>query len=269
MIRLHGFALYNWIMKRTTANLAIDLLAAAFFLGMLATGYILYFTLPPGSNRTLALWHGSRHQWGQVHFWLSTGFIAILLVHLALHWKWIVVVLAQRFGLERKVEGGWILGSGVLAFLVVASLVGLFAWWTEMSVQEREPLHRLVGEPLDGKDGLTAKEAIQPTAGVADKIDFWKEVYPIIEKACLRCHGPRRGYGDFRADRKEDYFGAPGKQAFVIPGQSHQSELIAIVTGQRPDMAMARSHLLPDREVAVLRAWIDAGAPWPEKEPVK
>jgi len=43
-------------MNRTIANIIIDIIAAFLFLGMIATGYLLRFPLPPGSNKTLSLW---------------------------------------------------------------------------------------------------------------------------------------------------------------------------------------------------------------------
>ena len=42
-------------MKRLFDNLFIDLFAAALMVGMAATGYILRFPLPPGSNKSLGL----------------------------------------------------------------------------------------------------------------------------------------------------------------------------------------------------------------------
>lgn len=51
-------------MKRTTVNLLVDLLAATFFVGMMATGYVLWFPLPAGSNKSLSLWGLTRHEWG-------------------------------------------------------------------------------------------------------------------------------------------------------------------------------------------------------------
>jgi len=55
-------------MNRTIANVIIDLAAALLFVGMIATGYILRFPLPPGSNRVLSLWGLTRHQWGGIHY---------------------------------------------------------------------------------------------------------------------------------------------------------------------------------------------------------
>ena len=71
--------------------------------------------------------------------------------------------------------------------------------------------------------------------------------------------------GDFRVDRREDLFGKGGSTPLVVPGKSAESPLFAIVSGSRKDMPRADVHQLPAAQVAILRAWIDAGAPWPER----
>jgi hypothetical protein len=96
-------------------------------------------------------------------------------------------------------------------------------------------------------------------------VAFWEEVYPLLERKCLSCHGPKRQEGGFRVDRREDFFGKDGGERQVIPGDSAGSPLIALVTGHRPAIARADVHRLSDREVSLLWAWIDVGAPWPEK----
>src|SRR5689334_12312683 len=55
-------------MKRFFDNLYIDLIAAGFTIGMMATGYMLRFPLPPGSNKSLVLWGLNRHQWLELAF---------------------------------------------------------------------------------------------------------------------------------------------------------------------------------------------------------
>ena len=100
-------------MKRTALNLLIDALAALFFLGMIATGYVLRFPLPPGTNKSLSLWGLSRHQWGGVHFWISLGLLAVLLIHLALHWQWVVTVVGRQLHLVTNPQGRH-LRSGVI-----------------------------------------------------------------------------------------------------------------------------------------------------------
>jgi hypothetical protein len=99
----------------------------------------------------------------------------------------------------------------------------------------------------------------------AASVDFWKDVYPRLASACLRCHGPNKERGGFRIDRREDYFGSHGNTALVVPRNSAQSPLLRIVRGERPTMLAAKAHKLPPRDIAVLQAWIDAGAVWPQR----
>ena len=89
-------------MNRTITNVIIDLAAASLFVGMIVTGYILRFPLPPGTNRVLTLWGFTRHQWGTVHFWISLGMLAVIVIHLGLHWKWIVTVVGKRLRLVKR-----------------------------------------------------------------------------------------------------------------------------------------------------------------------
>lgn len=250
-------------MKRITVNLSIDLLAAASFIGMIATGYILYFALPPGTNKSLSLWGLTRHQWGQIHFGVSVGLVAVLLVHLVLHWQWVVATVAQRLGLARKSQSRD-LRIGAITLVVVLTALALFAWIAEVSVRERSdpPYPPALPEGL-GETG--SKVTAPPPDGARSRIDFWKDVYPIFESSCIRCHGPDRALGHFRVDRRDDYFGASGRAALVTPGNSAQSPLITIVLSQRADMAMTATHKLAERQVDVLRTWIEEGAEWPEK----
>ena len=89
-------------------------------------------------------------------------------------------------------------------------------------------------------------------------------MYPILEQSCLSCHGPKKQRGGFRADRKEDFFGKGGSPPLVVPGNSGQSPLIAIVSGKK-DIARPDVHRLAAEQVEILRAWIDAGAAWPDR----
>lgn len=235
-------------MRWTLVNLMIDLAAALLFLGMVATGYILWAVLPPGTQRLYALWGLSRHEWGTVHAWVSLALLGSIFLHVCLHWKWLATVIRQRLPLgSAHPAPPWV--SGVATLLLVAGLFGLFAWAASSGVEqlpEPRPHVRPVTPPGEG------------TAGSG------QEAYAILERACLSCHGPARGFGEFRVDRKEDYFkSGGGRQPLVLPGDSAHSPLIAIVSGARPDLARADKHQLPEREVAVLRAWIDSGAPWP------
>ena len=75
----------------------------------------------------------------------------------------------------------------------------------------------------------------------------------------------KRKSRDFRVDRREDFFGKGSSTPLVVPGKSAESALVAIVSGSRKDMPRTDVHQLPAAQVAIVRAWIDAGAPWPER----
>ncbi len=49
--------------EKPTVNLLIDAVAVLLMLGMLTTGFVLRFPLPPGTNRSYLLWGLTRHEW--------------------------------------------------------------------------------------------------------------------------------------------------------------------------------------------------------------
>lgn len=104
-------------MKRPTLNLAVDAAAFATFVLLTSTGVLLRYVLPPGSGRHTTIWGLDRHDWGQIHFWISMAFLAFLAVHLLVHRRWIVSVVRGR---PRE-------GSGLRVALGVVGLVAVLA----------------------------------------------------------------------------------------------------------------------------------------------
>jgi hypothetical protein len=254
-------------MKRLLDNLLIDLIAAALIIGMLSTGYILRFPLPPGSNKTLTLWGLTRHQWGDIHIWIGLGLLGVILLHVCLHWQWIAISVKRRLS-RRKAVSGSALVSGLTTFFVLVTILALFGWAAQRAVnnitEPREGVCPPFGQEA-GDDAVNRGGTILDTAKVdGQKMVSWTDVYPILERSCLPCHGPKKQGGDFRVDRREDYFGKGGGTPLVVPGKSAESPLITIVSGSRKDMPRPDVHQLPAKEVALLRGWIDAGASWPE-----
>ena len=248
-------------MNRTIANIIIDIVAAFLFLGMILTGYLLRFPLPPGSNKTLSLWGFTRHQWGDIHFWISLGLLVVLVIHLVLHWNWIVTVIGKRCHLVKTAHPS-LVRSGILTSFIVILAITLFAWTAQNSVKE-------IARPMRSKHWSLTRQYNESSASdqvqsVLDqeRVVFWKDVYPIFENNCLPCHGPQKQLANFRVDRSEDFFGSKDRPPLVIPGQSSISPLIAIVSGVKKDMPMADRHKLSSQEVDLLKAWIDSGAEW-------
>jgi len=100
--------------KRTTWNLLVDSLAFAAFVTLTTAGVLVRYVLPPGSGHSTTLWGMDRHEWGGIHFWLAVILLAICVLHIFLHWRWITSVVRGR---PRE-------GSG---FRVALAFVGLLA----------------------------------------------------------------------------------------------------------------------------------------------
>jgi len=97
--------------------------------------------------------------------------------------------------------------------------------------------------------------------------DFEREVQPVLAAHCLKCHGPEKQKGGYRVDVKAIALtGGEGSAPNLLPGNAKGSPLFRYVSGADPDLRMppAGEPPLAPAEVALLRAWIDAGAPWPD-----
>ena len=98
---------------------------------------------------------------------------------------------------------------------------------------------------------------------VAEKIDFARDVLPIFERNCFRCHEGRDAEAGRRLDQKRDLLGKVGGDALVIPGDSSASRLVEVIRGKDPETVMPpEGPRLRDKEIATIRRWIDDGFAW-------
>jgi hypothetical protein len=97
------------------------------------------------------------------------------------------------------------------------------------------------------------------------KIEFQRDIVPILNAHCLKCHGPEKQKNGLRLDRKADAFAGGDSGPPILPGKSAQSRLIQLVAGIELDNRMPpKGDALTPAEIGLLRAWIDQGADWPE-----
>jgi cytochrome c553 len=108
-----------------------------------------------------------------------------------------------------------------------------------------------------------ASEATQLPPAAAGPIDFARDVKPILQVSCVRCHARGRDRGGFSIETRERLLAGGDSGDAVVPGDSAHSRLIALVAGLEPDVVMPQkgSRLSRD-QIGVLRAWIDQGATW-------
>jgi hypothetical protein len=95
------------------------------------------------------------------------------------------------------------------------------------------------------------------------KVDFQKQVWPILEKSCIKCHGPEKQKGKLRLDSKEVAFKNPD---VIKPGKADESELykLVILPADNDDRMPNEGDPLTKAQTDLLRDWINQGAEWPE-----
>ncbi len=108
----------------------------------------------------------------------------------------------------------------------------------------------------------TSQNPLPPAAAV--KIQFDRDIRPILETSCVRCHGPQKPKSHFRLDdRAAALAGGDNNTNDIIPGDSAKSLLVNYCSLQVPDMEMppiGKGDPLTPQQVGLLRAWIDQGA---------
>ncbi len=127
--------------------------------------------------------------------------------------------------------------------------------------------------------------AVTPPAVAADppkampKIDYNRDIRPILSDNCYACHGPdeKQRKRKLRFDVRESAIAElDDDQHAIVPGKSDKSALIDRVTEDNPDRRMPPTKTgktLTPQQIDLLRAWIDQGAPyavhWAFVAPVK
>jgi hypothetical protein len=95
--------------------------------------------------------------------------------------------------------------------------------------------------------------------------DFARDIQPILAKACYSCHGPEKQKGGLRLDSKASAFGAADEPGAILPKQSDKSPLYQrIISKDSGERMPPKGEALPAEQARLIKAWIDAGASWPE-----
>ena len=114
----------------------------------------------------------------------------------------------------------------------------------------------LAADPID-------LSRLPPPAAV--QVDFTRDIRPILETSCLRCHGPEKPKSGYRLDNREATLKGGDTGVDIFPGDSAESPLIHYVANLVEDMEMppaGKGEQLTVQQVGLLRAWIDQGVTW-------
>ncbi len=96
-------------------------------------------------------------------------------------------------------------------------------------------------------------------------VDFNREIKPILNRACISCHGETKQKGGLRLDRRADAFKGGDSGAVIVARKAGQSNLLKRVQSTDPDQMMPpRGERLSKDEVKLMELWIEEGANWPD-----
>ena len=92
-------------------------------------------------------------------------------------------------------------------------------------------------------------------------VSFDRDIRPLLSQKCISCHGNEQQLGLLDVTTREGLLKGGQKGAALVPGKAAESRLLRRITGQEQP-AMPLGGKLSDKEIATIRDWISAGAPW-------
>lgn len=116
----------------------------------------------------------------------------------------------------------------------------------------------------------TAASVAEPPAlppATKQKVDFVRDIKPLLTTHCHKCHGASKQEGGLRLDRRDEALNGGDSGPAFVSGKSAESLLIKYVAGVDPDVLMPpEGDKLTDEQIGLLRGWIDQGADWPKDD---
>lgn len=120
---------------------------------------------------------------------------------------------------------------------------------------------RLVTPPVDAPSA-----AEDPDEEIAQRVSFQRDIAPIFERSCHKCHGEKRGKGGLRMHERSELFPTDIEDWAVIPGKPDESlilERMLLDPSSRKFMPK-KGDPLPEEEISLIKRWIEQGAVWDE-----
>lgn len=105
-----------------------------------------------------------------------------------------------------------------------------------------------------------------------DPIDFSKDIKPILEANCLKCHNDNSAIASISFEtRKKIMAKSSDRRPILVPGDPERSTLFLVTTLPEyfVEAMPADGHKLKEEETWKIYRWILEGAKWPEEVKLK
>ena len=95
-------------------------------------------------------------------------------------------------------------------------------------------------------------------------LDYTRDIAPIFEVNCVKCHNESKKKGGYRLDAKDHVFAAgESGNVPIVPGKADESRLVKMIEGKGEfaDSVMPpKGDPLTYQQIQLIRQWIDDGA---------
>src|SRR6188474_376024 len=93
----------------------------------------------------------------------------------------------------------------------------------------------------------------------------YAQVHAVFAKHCLSCHDAKEAEGELVMESHATLMKGGENGAVIVPGNANESLLVKLIEQKKkPYMPPPKkAEKLADAQIALIRAWIDAGAPGP------
>ena len=118
----------------------------------------------------------------------------------------------------------------------------------------------------DKPNAASTFDAAKLPPPASKQVDFARDIRPLFEARCWKCHGEARHESGLSLFRREAAMAGGDNGKAFEPGKSAESRLVRYVSGLDSDTVMppeGEGERLSAEQVGLLRAWIDQGAKWP------
>ncbi|MAV35052.1 MAG: hypothetical protein CMJ59_06295 [Planctomycetaceae bacterium] len=110
--------------------------------------------------------------------------------------------------------------------------------------------------------------AVGSWASAADKVDYLKQIKPILSAKCYACHGALKQEGELRLETRTLMLKGGASGEVIVAGKADESLLIKRITAEENERMppSEQAVVLTAEEISLIRTWINQGGEAPPEE---
>lgn len=274
VLALLAFEAWMMLRKRsspTDASRFLVVLAAASAIASTATGLV---------YENVETFNGSAAQTVELHERVALGATAWTLLAAALHVLWekkgdarlrtgylVALLLAGTSVAGAGHLGGTLVhGEGYLTGSEDAEPPSGSPSTGASTAAANAAVAAALAEPADDLQVRSRRRDDPALLARGDKVDFARDVKPIFDRSCTKCHSAEKAKGKLRLDDKAAAMKGGESGAVIVPGKPEESELIRAISlpPDHEDVMPEKGRLLSTSEIELLKEWVREGAHWPD-----